>query len=217
MCDPAGSTASRLFRTSAASLTELRPVIDDDHSREAHIDLSGSVVMGMRIKPKRRGRLIDLQDRTPTTATLGRERFFKAQLARGPGARGRCASRAAAHALFDEALPALRLRLHVLRPMAPRRAIRALGRGLGSSARRIDAQRIGSHRRQRSHPQRAEPQAAVAGPIRFICAEKSLNLIAKLPAEPRGIILRNPRSTRSPRLASNGKRTPQSWDALPWC
>jgi hypothetical protein len=43
-------------------------VIDDDQSGETHIDLSTSVVMWMGMEPKRRSRLIDLQDGAPTVA-----------------------------------------------------------------------------------------------------------------------------------------------------
>src|SRR5262249_8730318 len=45
-------------------------ISDDDHSREPHIDLSRSIVMGMRVEPKRRSRLIDLQYRAPTIAWI---------------------------------------------------------------------------------------------------------------------------------------------------
>ena len=73
---------------------------------------------------------------------------------------------APADPLLDEALSALRFRLHVLRPMAPRRAIRPHGRGSGSGPDRIDGERIGPHRRQRPHPQRPflSRAAYVGGP-----------------------------------------------------
>src|SRR5882762_4724753 len=45
-------------------------VIDHDQSREAHVDLPGRVMVQMRMKPGSRGRLIDLESRTPCAAGL---------------------------------------------------------------------------------------------------------------------------------------------------
>ena len=47
-------------------------IIDDDHSRQAHINLASGVVMRMRMEPKRRGRLVDGQNRTPTIAWMNK-------------------------------------------------------------------------------------------------------------------------------------------------
>jgi hypothetical protein len=45
-------------------------VIDDDQSRKSHIDLPGSVMVQMRMKPRGCGRLLDLESRMPRTSRL---------------------------------------------------------------------------------------------------------------------------------------------------
>ena len=46
------------------------PIIDNNHSGQAHINLASGVAMRMRMVPKRRGCLIDLQNWTPRTTSV---------------------------------------------------------------------------------------------------------------------------------------------------